>query len=271
MTKTKKDQTKSKIKDTAEEDGAGEELEVVASNEVENDNGDIGTIREEHLEQAEGSEDDLQENQFATYEELLVEVDDLKDQLLRAVAEAENVRRRTEREKLNSSKYAITNFAQSILTVADNLNRALESVGQEAREMSEEINNLCVGIEMTSRDLDNVYEQFGVKPIEAVGKRFDHNFHQAMYEVDDPQQPTGLVVEQIQKGYTIHGRLLRPSMVAVSKGGPNHEDTTEHEENMPSELPNEKVNKAPSSAYAKQADAANQEAETDGPQVDKEL
>ena len=271
MTETEKEQAKDKLQDSVQEDGAEEEMEVSAVNTAEDNNSNIGIGKHDHPDQTEKPEDDLQEDQLATYEELVIEVTELKDQLLRAVAEAENVRRRTEREKTDLSKYAVTNFAQSILSVADNLNRALESVGQDARKASEEINNLCVGIEMTSRELDNVYEQFGVKPIDALGKRFDHNFHQAMFEVDDPEQPAGRVVQQIQKGYTIHGRLLRPAMVAVSKGGPDHEGTPREEKKEPAESQNNNVNKDPSSAYAKQADAANQEADADGPQVDKEL
>ena len=139
------------------------------------------------------------------------------EQLENSIAESENVRRRTEREKADSSRYAITNFARSILSVADNLNRALESVSEEACEGSEELKNLYIGIEMTGKEIDNVYEQFGIKAIEALGKKFDHNFHQAMFEVEDLEQPAGVVVQQVQKGYVIHERLLRPAMVGVAK------------------------------------------------------
>ena len=100
----------------------------------------------------------------------------LKDQLLRAMAETENVRRRTEREKADASKYAVTNFARAILSVADNLNRALESVAQEARDANEDLNNLFVGVEMTENELETVFEQFGIKTIDALGKKFDHNY-----------------------------------------------------------------------------------------------
>ena len=193
----------------------------------------------------------------------------MKDQLLRTMAEAENVRRRTEREKADASKYAVTNFARAVLSVADNLNRALESVSQEARDANEDLNNLFVGIEMTENELETVYQQFGIKTIEAIGKKFDHNYHQAMFEVEDPDQPAGLVIQQVQKGYMIQDRLLRAAMVGVSKGGPKIEDALAAEPPL-SDLAGDNPVKT-SSAYEKQSDAADQEAGDTGPQVDKEL
>ncbi len=207
-----------------------------------------------------------------TYEELASEVAALKDQLLRALAEAENVRRRTEREKADASKYAIANFARSVLSVADNLRRAMESVGEEARQANEDLNTLYVGIEMTANEIDTVYEQFGIKPVEALGKKFDHNFHQAMFEIEDPSKPAGMVVQEMQRGYVIQDRLLRPAMVGVSKGGPKMEEPEPEE--APAEEAAEGSDKAAgakSSAYAKQSDAADREAEGASPEVDKEL
>ena len=156
-----------------------------------------------------------------SYEELEKQLAETKDQLLRTVAESENVRRRTEKEKADASKFAITNFARSFLSVADNLNRALESITEGSKEKNKDLENLFIGIEMTEKELESVYEQFNVKAIDALGKPFDHNFHQAMFEIEDEKVPTGTIVEQVQKGYTIHDRLLRPAMVGVSKGGKN--------------------------------------------------
>ena len=204
-----------------------------------------------------------------TYEELESDIAALKDQLLRTMAEAENVRRRTEREKADASKYAVTNFARAILSVADNLNRAIESVSQEARDANEDLNNLFVGIEMTENELENVYQQFGIKTIEALGEKFDHNFHQAMFEVEDPDQPAGLVIQQVQKGYVLQDRLLRAAMVGVSKGGPKLEDTPPAQDAPAGPAGDDPVKM--STAYEKQSDAANQEADGTGPQVDKEL
>ena len=168
-----------------------------------------------------------------TYEELLSDVASLKDQLLRALAETENVRRRAERDKADLSKYAVANFAREVLGVADNLRRAVEAVDRDTVEGNEDLKNLHVGIEMTQKALEASCEQFGIKPIEAMGEKFDHNFHQAMFEVEDPEQPEGVVVQEIQTGYMIHDRLLRPAMVGVSKGGPKPEAEAEAAEEEP--------------------------------------
>ncbi|MBO31520.1 MAG: nucleotide exchange factor GrpE [Rhodospirillaceae bacterium] len=215
------------------------------------------------------SEPETVDNQPPTYEELQSEVAALKDQLLRALAEAENIRRRTEREKHDMSKYAITNFARQIVSVADNLMRAIDSVSEEARTANDEFNNLYVGIEMTGRELTTSFEQFGIKEIDATGKKFDHNLHQAMFEIDDPSQPAGLVVQEVQRGYTIYDRLLRPAMVGVSKGGPKLESNGVEKESV--EPPVEKAASNTSAAYEKQSEAADQEAESGDGQVDKKL
>ena len=215
------------------------------------------------------SEPETVDNQPPTYEELQSEVAALKDQLLRALAEAENIRRRTEREKDDMSKYAITNFARQIVSVADNLMRAIDSVSEEARTANDEFNNLYVGIEMTGRELTTSFEQFGIKEIDATGKKFDHNLHQAMFEIDDPLQPAGLVVQEVQRGYTIYDRLLRPAMVGVSKGGPKLESNGVEKESV--EPPVEKAASNTSAAYEKQSEAADQEAESGDGQVDKKL
>ena len=172
-----------------------------------------------------------------TYEELLSDVASLKDQLLRALAETENVRRRAERDKADLSKYAVANFAREVLGVADNLRRAVEAVDRDTVEGNEDLKNLHVGIEMTQKALEASCEQFGIKPIGAMGKKFDHNFHQAMFEIEDPEQPEGVVVQEIQTGYMIHDRLLRPAMVGVSKSGPKPETEPEAEAEAAEEEP----------------------------------
>ena len=270
MTEPKIDQNNNKHQDPNLKEGTDVELDSSTTNTSDSDKDGVQTEKED-LKQPDPSEPDPEDDKLPTYEELQTEVLELKDQLLRSIAESENVRRRTEREKADSSRYAITNFARSILSVADNLNRALESVSEEACEGSEELKNLYIGIEMTGKEIDNVYEQFGIKAIEALGKKFDHNFHQAMFEVEDLEQPAGVVVQQVQKGYVIHERLLRPAMVAVSKGGPNIEETIGDGKNSTEEQSHDKAPKETSSAYAKQADATNQVADDTSPQIDKEL
>ncbi len=209
------------------------------------------------------------ENAPPTYEELESEVAALKDQLLRSLAEGENIRRRTERDKSDMAKYAITGFSRQIISVADNLKRALESVSEEARNASEELNNLYIGIEMTDKELMNSFEQFNIKIIESIGQKFDHNLHQAMFEIEDLDQPAGTVLQEMQKGYVLHDRLLRPAMVGVSKGGPKVEAGEAEAEVV--EPPKEKAANDSSSAYEKQADAADQVAESGNPKLDKEL
>ncbi|HTI87855.1 MAG TPA: nucleotide exchange factor GrpE [Alphaproteobacteria bacterium] len=147
------------------------------------------------------------------------EVADLKDRLLRALAETENVRRRAEREREDTAKYAMSAFARDMLSVADNLGRALAAVPAEARGKDPAVDALIAGIELTDRELRAVFERHGIRRVDPMGERFDHNFHQAMMEVEDPTKPTGTVVQVMQTGYVIRDRLLRPAMVAVSKGG----------------------------------------------------
>jgi molecular chaperone GrpE len=148
------------------------------------------------------------------------EVAELKDRLLRTAAESENLRKRMEREKEDALKYGANKFAKDVLTVADNLRRALESAPKPDGETAEPVRNLVVGIEATERELLSVFERHGITRIDPKGQRFDPNLHQAMFEVQDPSQPSGMVVQVIAAGYLQHGRLLRAAMVGVSKGGP---------------------------------------------------
>jgi molecular chaperone GrpE len=153
-------------------------------------------------------------------EQLQKEVADLKDRLLRSLAETENVRRRSEREREDTAKYAMTGFARDVLGIADNLGRALASLAPDARGKDSSLDALISGIELTDRELTSVFERNGIKRIDPSGERFDPNLHQAMMEIDDPSKPSGTVVQVLQTGYIIRDRLLRPAMVAVSKGGP---------------------------------------------------
>jgi molecular chaperone GrpE len=146
---------------------------------------------------------------------------DLRDKLLRTLAEMENLRRRTEREIADARTYGVTGFARDMLTVADNLRRALESVPSEAREgAAEALKALIEGVELTERDLLKTLERHGVRKIEPDGQRFDPNLHQAMFEVPNPDVPNGTVVQVVQSGFTIGERVLRPALVGVAKGGP---------------------------------------------------
>ena len=200
---------------------------------------------------------------------LEAQVADLNDKLLRALAETENVRRRAEREKADALKYGITNFARDMLNVADNLRRALDHASEESGEgdtngNGEQLKNLTVGIEMTEREMLNIFERVNIKPIAAEGALFDHNLHEAMFEIEDPEKPAGTVLQVIQTGYTIHGRLLRPAKVGVSKGGPKPE-TTPPQEDAATPDPEAKDKAA---AYEQRAEVAD---DTSGGALDEEL
>jgi molecular chaperone GrpE len=155
----------------------------------------------------------------ADLDALLAENAEMRDRLLRTMADMENLRRRTEREKTDTARYAISNFARDVLTVGDNLKRTVDHVPAEAAAEDPALKSFLEGVELTERELLNVLERHGVTRIEPLGQRFDPNCHQAMFEVEDPSVPEGTVVDVMQQGYVIGDRCLRPALVAVSKGG----------------------------------------------------
>lgn len=152
--------------------------------------------------------------------ELEAERDELKDKLLRTLADLENTRRRAEREVSDARTYGKTNFARDMLNVADNVRRALESLGDARETLEGPAKTMVEGIELTERDLLVTLERHGVKKLDPKGQKFDPNLHQAMFEVPDAAVPNGTVVQVVQTGYVIGERCLRPAMVGVSKGGP---------------------------------------------------
>ena len=186
------------------EEGAGEE--EAAPEEVPEE----GT--EEAAEDAPPGDDEEEEDLAAT-------VADLNDKLLRALAETENIRRRAERDKEDASKYAISNFARDMLALSDNLHRAMDSVDAETRQNDAAVEQIMVGLEMTAREVNNTFERYGIKIIKAMGEKFDHNLHEALFELDDASKPAGTVVQVVETGYVLKDRLLRPAKVGVSKGG----------------------------------------------------
>jgi molecular chaperone GrpE len=152
-----------------------------------------------------------------TVAELQAEKAELQDKHLRAVAEAQNVRRRAQQDIEKERKFGIERFARDLLSVADNLGRALSAV---PADLDPAVKNVVVGVQATERELQSVLERHGVARIEAIGKPFNADFHQAMMEIEDPSVPAGTVVQEMIPGYLLAGRLLRAAMVAVSKGGP---------------------------------------------------
>jgi molecular chaperone GrpE len=146
---------------------------------------------------------------------------DMKDRLLRTLAEMENLRKRTEREVADSRLYGVANFARDVLSVADNMRRALEAVAPELRASAQAgVKALIDGVDLTERELAKALEKNGVRQFTPLGEKFDPNLHQAMFEVPDVTVPAGSVVQVVQPGYMIGERVLRPALVGVSKGGP---------------------------------------------------
>ena len=157
-----------------------------------------------------------QTNEEPPFARLEAELDKLKQEVLYAQAETQNVRRRLEKEKQDASAYAATGFARDMLSVADNLVRALASLPGELRD-DEKLKPLVTGIEMTAKELENVFQRHGVTKIEALGQRLDPNRHQAMIELESAEAEPGTVVQEMQGGYMIKDRLLRPALVGVAK------------------------------------------------------
>ncbi len=152
---------------------------------------------------------------------------EMKDRLLRTLAEMENLRKRTEREVADSRLYGITSFARDVLGVADNMRRALEAVAPELRTSAQNgAKALVDGVELTERELLKALEKNGIRQFTPQGEKFDPNLHQAMFEVPDAAVPAGSVVQVVQPGYMIGERVLRPALVGVSKGGPKAAPTS---------------------------------------------
>lgn len=144
---------------------------------------------------------------------------ELKDKLLRALAEVENVRRRAERDVNDMRQYAISKFAGDILSVADNMERAIASIPAEARKNEGEIKTLIAGVELTEKEMQRVLEKYGIRKLSPTGEPFDPHFHEALFEVSDPSVPHGTVSQVVEPGYSIGVRALRPAKVGITSGG----------------------------------------------------
>ena len=188
----------------------------------ENDNTPEDALTKEQLEAAADAllEGDTDEDAFEmdTYEELATENADLKDRVLRAMAETENLRKRGEREKAEATLYAATNFARDLLSVSDSMAKALEMMPDDARKNADEATrNLIDGIELTRRELLNSFQKHGILEVNPLDEKFDPHFHQAMFEVPGSDKPNGTVVQVVQTGFKIGERVLRPALVGVAK------------------------------------------------------
>jgi molecular chaperone GrpE len=177
----------------------------------------------EAAEAASETNDGSVDGDYEALVRLLKENEELKDRALRAAAEMENLRRRTARELQDARAYSAANFARDMLSVSDNLRRALDAIPAEAKAAGDAgFTALIEGVEMTERAMLAALERHGVRKLQPEGEKFDPNFHQAMFEVNNPDVPANTVVQVVQPGYSIGERVLRPAMVGVAKGGPKH-------------------------------------------------
>ena len=192
--------------------------------DVEVDQGTFAeaTSLEESVDLQNDEEGEVNENEPSkSLDELEAKISELKDQLLRTVADSENLRKRLEREKEQTRKFGIANFAKDLLSIADNLGRALDAAPNKEGVEDQAIENFVLGVQMTEQELQKAFDNNNIRKIDPLGEKFDYNFHQAMFEVEETDQEPGIVVQVLQPGYAIDDRILRPAMVGVAaaKGG----------------------------------------------------
>ena len=206
--------------DAAAQDGGPENIEPEQSAAEKSTSGWTAPAGETAEAAASESEASV-ESDAEMIARLEAEKGDLTDRLLRVVAEMDNLRKRTEREVADARKFSLARFAGDMLSVSDNLKRALDAVPPEARDSGDEaLDALLAGVEMTGREMERILEKNGVTHVAALGEQFDPHCHQAMFEVPDESVPNRTVVEVVQDGYRIGERILRAAMVGIAKGGP---------------------------------------------------
>ena len=191
----------------------------------------------QYEDQAKQQEEDVTENQETNQtdvdensdtndddiQKLKEEIESLKDQRLRAVAELENFRKRAEKDQSDALKYGIANFAKEIINIGDNIERAKSSISEEVRS-NESIKSVVDGLDLIAQSTMATFEKIGIKKIESINQKFDHNLHQAMMEIEKYDCEPGTIVQELIPGYTLHDRLLRPAMVGVSKKSQKNQD-----------------------------------------------
>ena len=187
--------------------------------EEEKKHNDQNQSEEEILDNTDAAESDVEEKS-ETAEEIIKklneEIEGLKDQRLRAVAELENFRKRAEKEQSDALKYGIANFAKEIINIGDNIERAKSSISDDVKS-NDSIKSVVEGLDLIAQSTLSTFEKIGIKKIESLNEKFDHNLHQAMMEIEKNDCEPGTIVQELIPGYTLHDRLLRPAMVSVSK------------------------------------------------------
>jgi molecular chaperone GrpE len=169
------------------------------------------------------SESDTPISNEDTILKLNEEISDLKDQRLRAIAELENFRKRAEKDQSDALKYGVTNFAKEIINIKDNIERAQSSISDEVKT-NDAVKSVVEGLDLIAQATVSTFEKIGIKKVESINQKFDHNLHQAMMEIEKDEMEPGTIVQEILPGYTLHDRLLRPAMVGVSKNTQENQD-----------------------------------------------
>ena len=205
------------------------EKEEITENKDENLEESNSTKNDEPQVEADSTEE---ENEESEEERLQEEVRTLKEDKIRVLAEMENLRKRFDREKIDSIKYGSVNFARDILSPGDNLERALSAINQE-EDHPQSIKNLIEGLKMVQKEFSSALEKNGISKINSINEKFDPNLHQAMMEVERDDLDEGIVVQEIQTGYMMHDRLLRPAMVGVSKKPKENNTSDSQDEKEP--------------------------------------
>jgi len=211
---TQENDTNQPAGDTPAENTAESPIDAEISSNINNapvDGDDNATLANDG---AKPESDDIDDDDIVT---LAAERDELRDQLLRTLADNENLRRRTEREVASAKKYGAMGFARDLMASVDNLDKAIDLIPENKDELDETLKNILVGVEMTGREVASVLERHNISKISPDGEKFDYNLHQAMFEVPTDEVEPGIVMQVVQSGYQLHDRLLRPAMVGVSK------------------------------------------------------
>ena len=182
----------------------------------------------------ENTNESLNENDTPISDEDIIlklneEISDLKDQRLRAIAELENFRKRAEKDQSDALKYGVTNFAKEIINIRDNIERAQSSISDEVKT-NEAVKSVVEGLDLIAQATVSTFEKIGIKKVESINQKFDHNLHQAMLEIEKDELEPGIIVQEILPGYTLHDRLLRPAMVGVSKKTQENQDNEDNED-----------------------------------------
>ena len=198
--------------------------DVKTSEENKTDKSQIEEINEKD-DVSNENDNDSPEN---IIEKLNEEIQDLKDQRLRAAAELENFRKRAEKDQSDALKYGVSNFAKEIISIKDNIERAQSSISDDVRS-NDDVKSVVEGLDLIAQSAVSTFEKIGIKKIDSLNEKFDHNLHQAMMEIENDQVEPGTIVQELIPGYTLHDRLLRPAMVGVAKKTQQNQQSEEKE------------------------------------------